>query len=206
MKFKEYDSVSELVDSLPNSEAVRKHMNETSFDAMMANCLFMMRTAAGLSQKEIAARLGVKQSSVSKMENGEKGLSFDETIRYLAAMGYHVELGILRGGGMQATLDYHVEQINRMLGQLSELAGTDPGINTGVPDAFRNVLTAIASSFIPLFAKKLDTLDKHALPSPFQISVGAIDNPKKDLKHRTAKRGSVKNAPVRRSRRSRLPA
>ncbi len=45
------------------------------------------RTKAGLRQADLAARMGVPQSFVSKYESGERVLSFVETVAILDLLG-----------------------------------------------------------------------------------------------------------------------
>lgn len=45
------------------------------------------RTAAGISQTDLAAMLGKPQSYVSKVESGERGIDVVEFVEYVRAIG-----------------------------------------------------------------------------------------------------------------------
>jgi transcriptional regulator with XRE-family HTH domain len=47
-----------------------------------------IRVSAGLSQEQLAAKLGSKQSFISKYERGERNLDFIEVIRVCRACNY----------------------------------------------------------------------------------------------------------------------
>lgn len=54
--------------------------------------LVRARADAGLSQVEVAARLGRPQSFVSKYESGERGLDVVELIEVCAVLGFSPEV------------------------------------------------------------------------------------------------------------------
>jgi ribosome-binding protein aMBF1 (putative translation factor) len=57
------------------------------------------RRAAGLSQTEVAARMGTSQSVVARLESGQIDARLSTLQRYAAAVGRDLELGI--GGAAQ---------------------------------------------------------------------------------------------------------
>lgn len=50
-------------------------------------CCAKLRRSAGLTQIELAAKLSVPQSHISKIENGERSLKAYEQFRYARALG-----------------------------------------------------------------------------------------------------------------------
>jgi ribosome-binding protein aMBF1 (putative translation factor) len=52
------------------------------------------RTASGLSQTEIAARMGTSQSVVARLEAGELDSRISTLERYADALGLQLELGV----------------------------------------------------------------------------------------------------------------
>jgi predicted transcriptional regulator len=52
------------------------------------------RRAAGLSQTEVAARMGTSQSVVARLEAGHVDARLSTLQRYAAAVGHDLELGI----------------------------------------------------------------------------------------------------------------
>ncbi len=55
------------------------------------------RLAAGLSQTEVAARMGTSQSAVARLEAGEADVRASTLERYAAAIGHQISWG-LHGG------------------------------------------------------------------------------------------------------------
>lgn len=49
------------------------------------------RRAAGLSQTEVAARMGTSQSAVARLESGEADVRLSTLDRYVAALGQELE-------------------------------------------------------------------------------------------------------------------
>jgi predicted transcriptional regulator len=52
--------------------------------------------AAGMSQTEVAARMGTSQSVVARLESGEIDARLSTLQRYAAAVGRELELGVRR--------------------------------------------------------------------------------------------------------------
>jgi transcriptional regulator with XRE-family HTH domain len=59
--------------------------------------MHILRENAGLTQAELAERLGVKQSAVSKLENPEKQHDLESMMRYLHALDAELVMGIKAG-------------------------------------------------------------------------------------------------------------
>jgi predicted transcriptional regulator len=58
--------------------------------------LVSRRQAAGLSQTEVAARMGTSQSSVARLEAGQADLRLSTLERYAAAVGSRLEWQVQR--------------------------------------------------------------------------------------------------------------
>ena len=67
--------------------------------------LTSQRRSAGLSQTEVAARMGTSQSAVARLETGEADVRVSTLERYAAAIGsqlaWHAQPGQVRPGGGQ---------------------------------------------------------------------------------------------------------
>ena len=57
--------------------------------------MYNARHAAGLTQKEVADRLGTKQTYIAQIERGRKNITFATLIRYAAACGKKVAITLL---------------------------------------------------------------------------------------------------------------
>ena len=64
-----------------------------AFDEEAAlHALVMARQQAGLSQQQVAAKLGVSQSHVARLERGSKSMNMSTMLRFAEAVGARVEI------------------------------------------------------------------------------------------------------------------
>ncbi len=93
---KSYASVSEIVRDTSDAETA-DHFDKYQSDRRVMNCLVVMRCAKGVSQVDLAARMGCGQSKVSKMESSaDFDLSFGDIVKYASALGQSVRIAISR--------------------------------------------------------------------------------------------------------------
>ena len=52
------------------------------------------RRALGLSQTEVAARMGTSQSAVARLESGDADVRWSTIERYAAALGHQLEISL----------------------------------------------------------------------------------------------------------------
>lgn len=57
----------------------------------LAESLVARRTKLGLTQTEVAARMGTSQSAVARIESGDADVRLSTLERYAAALGRHIE-------------------------------------------------------------------------------------------------------------------
>jgi transcriptional regulator with XRE-family HTH domain len=60
----------------------------------LATELVTLRHEAGLSQTEVAARMGTSQSAVARLESGEADVRLSTLDRYVAALGRELNLRV----------------------------------------------------------------------------------------------------------------
>lgn len=61
----------------------------------LARQLIAARAAAGLSQAQVAERMGTKASEVSRIEAGRQNVSMNKLRKYAAAVGKEVQLQLV---------------------------------------------------------------------------------------------------------------
>jgi len=61
----------------------------------LAKRLVELRQAAGLSQTQVAARMGTSQSAVARLESGSADVRLSTLEKYAAAVGSSLELGLV---------------------------------------------------------------------------------------------------------------
>ena len=72
---------------------------KAAYDALeqefaIANALIQARSEAGMTQKDVAEKLGVSQPAIARMESG-KNISIKAIARYAKAVGRPINLSIL---------------------------------------------------------------------------------------------------------------
>jgi transcriptional regulator with XRE-family HTH domain len=75
--------------------------DELSDRRALSEALVDCRRAAGLSQTEVAARMGTSQSAVARVESGLGDLRLSTLSRYAAALGRRLDLRLSPEQGSQ---------------------------------------------------------------------------------------------------------
>lgn len=60
----------------------------------LAECLKEQRRLAGLTQEQLAAKIGTKKSYISKIENGHADIQLSTLFRIFAGLGKHISLSV----------------------------------------------------------------------------------------------------------------
>jgi ribosome-binding protein aMBF1 (putative translation factor) len=83
-----------MIDDFINTDPVkRKPMwEQAGIDMQVAQLIYDMRTAAGLSQRELAKRVGTTASVICRLEQADSGHSLAMLTRIAAALGQRIEL------------------------------------------------------------------------------------------------------------------
>jgi predicted XRE-type DNA-binding protein len=85
---KRYDSVSDLVHDISDDTAFADDFDRQIDEQRMATTLFLMRNREGLTQAQVAERMGCTQSRVSKLEHASlSSISVQDLIDYSTALG-----------------------------------------------------------------------------------------------------------------------
>ena len=77
--------------------ALKNNDVQTEYDALadefeLISKLLKMRTAAGLTQEELAVRMGTKKSNISRLEKGNTNPSLKTLRKYAQACGYEITM------------------------------------------------------------------------------------------------------------------
>ncbi|WP_233965786.1 helix-turn-helix domain-containing protein [Pectobacterium polaris] len=79
--------------ALSNPEVKKAYEDETQEEALRA-VLIEMKSKSGLTSTEIAARMGVSQPAVSRLERNVSSASISTLQRYAAACGMQLKLSL----------------------------------------------------------------------------------------------------------------
>jgi DNA-binding XRE family transcriptional regulator len=100
-KKKQAIMASDTLDDLLNAEyGERGTESRETFEAeadafCLAECLKEQRRLAGLTQEQLAAKIGTKKSYISKIENGRSDVQLSTLFRIFAGLGKRVSVTIL---------------------------------------------------------------------------------------------------------------
>ena len=98
---KEAIMACETFDDLLNAEygergTEKREMFETEADTFcLAECLKEQRRLAGLTQEQLANRIGTKKSYISKIENGHTDVQLTTLFRIFSGLGKRVSLRVI---------------------------------------------------------------------------------------------------------------
>ena len=83
---------------------VRKAYDELAEEFSFIDEVLKARAASGLTQAELAARVGTTQSAIARLESGtpKHSPSIVTLQRYARAMGYRVEIRLVKERGLAA--------------------------------------------------------------------------------------------------------
>ncbi len=91
----------ETFDELLNAEygergtEVREKFESDAEAFCLAECLKEQRRLAGLTQEQLAAKIGTKKSYISKIENGHTDIQLSTLFRIFGGLGKRVSLSVL---------------------------------------------------------------------------------------------------------------
>jgi len=71
---------------------VRQEYDALSEEFEMIDKLLNMRTSAGLTQDEVARRMGTKKSNISRLEKGNTNPSWNTLKKYAHACGFEITM------------------------------------------------------------------------------------------------------------------
>ncbi|MBD2608208.1 helix-turn-helix transcriptional regulator [Scytonema hofmannii FACHB-248] len=92
------DAIAFLNAIVPDTPETRSVEQQELFRLALTQAMREVRKQAGLTQEQLAERLGVGQSWVSKLESANNDRTFESVIAYLEALGAKLELSlVLRG-------------------------------------------------------------------------------------------------------------
>lgn len=83
---------------------VRKAYDELAEEFSFLDEVLKARAASGLTQAQLAARVGTTQSAIARLESGtpKHSPSIVTLQRYARAMGYRVEIKLVKARGLSA--------------------------------------------------------------------------------------------------------
>jgi transcriptional regulator with XRE-family HTH domain len=165
---KRYGSVTEMVNEIIEDDDFCREFERASADRTLSATLFAMRCKQGLTQAELAKRMGCAQSRISKLENaGTAGVRVSDLVAYAQALGLQLSVGFLSEMNAAERVKYHALEIKRSLDHLAELAHEDSAIFEGVKKFYAEYLENV----VRLFEDSVDRLPGETGEAPGRLEV-----------------------------------
>ena len=173
-----FTSIGDAAAYLAGDEKVKQQVDEEICCSQLVNTLLQLRMEKGISQKELAKRIGCDPSKISRMEAGnDLQLRMGDEMRYLSALDLTINV-VFEDTSLSVAeqIKQHVFLIQEKLEQLVKLAKQVDGdeviinkIHVFCSEVLFNFLSRFGDSY-----KKLCVVSGHgntALPdSPQQLS------------------------------------
>lgn len=92
-KATKYNSVADMVDSLTDDTQFKAELEQELNNKSMAKTLFAMRCRRGITQSEMAEKIGCTQSRLSKLENTDnESIKVGDLIDYANVLGLNISI------------------------------------------------------------------------------------------------------------------
>jgi transcriptional regulator with XRE-family HTH domain len=123
-----------MVRSLSGDRAFADEFSERLAGRQLIKALTVLRARAGLSQQELAERLGCTQSKVSKLESSDDAdIRLGDLLAYTGAVRHEVRILLVpRGQRIVDEVRMHALIIQRLLDRIVRLAGDDGAMTEGL--------------------------------------------------------------------------
>lgn len=169
---KGYESVADLLrGEYPDNPEYIDSFLKTYAKEQVSQYLFMLRTSCGVTQEELAKRMGVSQSKIAKLEDRGDNVKFNDVIAFARALGHDTSLQFTEErANLAGMLRWHFAAITAIMTKLERMAQGDPEISSGVFKHFSEEAGKMFHEVLPLcFA----LLEKTQLQHPDQCDNGA---------------------------------
>jgi transcriptional regulator with XRE-family HTH domain len=144
-----YGSVDDLMKGEGVSQDVKTKVAELRNETRVVLQLARLRQKAGLKQEDIAARLGVQQSAISKLESGkDEDLTMRQVREYARATGERINILFGKPPTHVESVKLYAMGIRAHLEALAKIANQDEELETQIQaffgEAFFNILTILS--------------------------------------------------------------
>jgi transcriptional regulator with XRE-family HTH domain len=139
---KSYENVTELLKGIGADSSFSKSVEHDIRIRSIGRGLVVLRHKAGLTQADVAIKMNVKQSTISKIERSTNAnLRMGDIEAYLFAVGGKMNIAVL---GSETTLadqvKFHVHQIHALLDKLAVLSTKDKSLGPHIHKFFFEAL------------------------------------------------------------------
>jgi len=145
---RKYDSVDNFLAGESVSHDVRDLVSKLDNETMIVQNLIQMRRMAGLTQEQLAVKIGKTQGAVSKLESSsDREITLDELQAYSQATCQEIMLYIGKPMNHVDSVKFHAFGIREHLLSLAKMAHVDGDLEQSIQaffgEAFFNILTIL---------------------------------------------------------------
>lgn len=172
-KKKTYRSVVEMARDVGDDPAFANDLGTHLSERRLVKHLFALRCARGLSQSDVAERLGCTQGRVSKLEaSRDEDLRLGDISGYAKALGLTTVLGLEGGPSSVARVKFHHARIQKELDALAKLALKDEKIAEGISRFFNEA----ALNFLVILEEATRKLPAEVQPLEVSVEIVGPDD------------------------------
>lgn len=157
---KRFSNVNEMVKAISKDSAFKKEFDKEFNAKKVVRMLASSRAARGMTQSDLAKKIGCGQPRISKIENGrDEQLKIQDLVDYAKALDLQINTVFnAKQNNAVEEIKYHAFEIKSRLDRLAELANKDDTIFEGVSgffgEYFFNMLNIFEGSIKKLPKKK----------------------------------------------------
>lgn len=166
---KRHKSVPDLLRDVGVDASFQARLEDELAKKHLAKTLFAMRCAGGITQEEMAKRLGCSQSKISKIEHSDDAdLQFGDLIACAKALDVQMSIAFHKHMNSVEGVQYHALRMKEHLDRLAALASRDDQILESVARFFNETLF----NFLNLFSQSAAKLQesKRGSKEPFEVT------------------------------------
>lgn len=146
---KQYNSVEEMMTGESVSAEVRNSVSELESQTNVVRNLVEMRRASGMTQEQLAKKLGVTQGAISKLESSlDTEITLGELVDYVKATEQSLMFNIGKAMNDMEFVKWHASGIRTHLRALAKAARQDSDVEQTVQaffgEAFFNLLSILS--------------------------------------------------------------
>ncbi len=189
MKSSQLKNVLDLFDTGDEEDAVLESAKSAMFERQIIDRLISLRLLSKASQGDVAKHMGVTQSRVSKIENGDdRSLTIGQIDSYLEALGMRFEMRFCQSGDtIVERLKSHAFELFGCLQKISDMSNGDPEMEKAAlrrhAETIVNVDRFVSSSAatLPLVQETIKKLKvssaRKAKKEPGRVTPDAVQEP-----------------------------
>lgn len=168
---KKVNDISELAEGLGLDTAGISKVRQRVASRSVSNMLSALRVRCGLTQKELASRMGKTQSAVSKLETAsDDDFRLGDIRAYAAAIGFGISIDFTEPMTLAREIRQQLDHFVRLIDRLKEFDSGDAAVSEAL-DKFKNDMSG---KLLDLFLVLTPAARNSATEQNSELSVGFL--------------------------------